>query len=358
MAVDLTTGRLIFARNPDLPLEPASNQKLLVTYGALVELTPSYRFRTEVLGEGRQVGSVWRGRLVLKGYGDPSLTALDLTHLANLLHRQGIRRVTGHVIGDASWFDGRRLATGWLPSFVGIDSPPLSGLVVDRARRAGHLVADPALAAAALFDRILRSRGIEARDAVTGRAGAAAVTLATVHSKPLPEVLAFMNRESDNFTAEMTLKTIGAEAIGIGSTAAGAAVVRRDLAAAGVPLAGARIVDGSGLSRSDRVTARELVSLLALLWKEPGLRRLVLDGLPVGGETGTLAHRFRDRPGRGRVHAKTGTTNIASALSGYVAGRYAFALVENGHPVATELAEADEDRFAQVLAAAATTRKR
>jgi D-alanyl-D-alanine carboxypeptidase/D-alanyl-D-alanine-endopeptidase (penicillin-binding protein 4) len=358
MAVDLTTGQVVFSRHPDLPLEPASNEKLCVTYGALVELGLSYRFRTEVLGEGRQVGSVWRGRLVLKGYGDPSLTSLDLIRLANLLQRQGIRRVTGHIVGDASWFDARMLATGWLPSFVGVDSPPLSALVVDRARRHGRLVADPPLAAAALFDQILRARGIDARDAVTGRAGSAAVTLAAVHSKPLPELLERMDRVSDNFIAELVLKAIGAEAIGNGSTAAGAAVVRRDLEAAGVPLAGVRVVDGSGLSRSDRVTARELVALLSLIWSTPSLREITLAALPVAGETGTLKHRMEYRPARSRVHAKTGTTNVASALSGYVGGRYAFAVLANGHPVDVTLAESGQDRFAQVLAAAVQAAKR
>ena len=333
MVVDLTTGQVVFARHPGLPLEPASNEKLCVTYGALVELGLSYRFRTEVLGEGRRVGSVWRGRLVLKGYGDPSLTSLDLIRLANLLRRQGIRRVTGHIVGDASWFDARTLATGWLPSFVGVDSPPLSALVVNRARRQGRLVADPPLAAAALFDRILRARGIAARDAVTGRAGSAAVTLATVRSPPLPELLEFMDRESDNFTAEMMLKAIGAEAIGNGSTAAGAAVVRRDLAAAGVPLAGVRDrrrLRPLALRPGDGAGARR--TLLVLIWNDPSMREIVWAALPVAGETGTLEHRMQYRPARGRVRAKTGTTNIASALSGYVGGRYAFAVLQNGHP--------------------------
>ena len=353
LAVDLENGDVLFRLNPDLPLEPASNEKLLVTYGALVQLTPSYRFRTAVLGEGRRVGATWRGRLVLKGFGDPSLTSSDLTRLAHLLYEQGIRRVTGDIVGDASWFDAHRLASGWRPSFVGVDTPPLSALVVDRALRNGRPVADPALAAAARFDQLLRARGIVARSAITGRASAAAVTRATVRSKPLPELLELMDRVSDNFTAEMVLKTIGAEALGKGSTAAGAAILRRDLENAGVPLAGARIVDGSGLSRSDRVTARELVALLTLIWTDPELRRITLAGLPVGGETGTLEHRLRSLPARGRVQAKTGTTDISSALSGYAGGRYVFALLLNGHPVATGPAEAAEDRFAGALAAAA-----
>ena len=127
--------------------------------------------------------------------------------------------------------------------------------------------------------------------------------------------------------------------------------MRRDLAAAGVPLAGARIVDGSGLSRLDRVTARELSSLLVLFWKSPSLRTIVTSSLAVAGETGTLKHRLLGKKTRGIVRGKTGTTEISSALSGYVGSRYAFVLIQNGHPVDWNAAHKLQDRFVKALAA-------
>ncbi len=350
MAVDLTTGKTVFAHNPDAPLQPASNEKLCVVYTALVELSPSYRFRTEVLGEGRQVGSVWHGRLVLRGHGDPTLSSQDLGRLADRIEARGIRRVTGHVVGDDSWFDRRWTVTGWLPSFAVAESPPLSALVVDRGRRDGRSVADPALAAAAQFDRLLRARGIEARDARTGRARPGAVRLAKTDSLQLARLLAAIGADSDNFTAELVLKAIGREVLGKGTSAAGAAVVRRDLAAAGVPLDGVRIVDGSGLSRENRVTARELATLLVAIWRDTTLRSLVRDSLAVAGVSGTLEHRLEYRPARGRVRAKTGTTAIASALSGYVGARYAFVVVQNGSPIDSWAARGAQDRFVTRLA--------
>lgn len=350
MAVDLATGETIFARNANRALEPASNEKLPVTYGALVELGPSYRFRTAVLGQGKQVGSTWEGRLVLKGYGDPTLQTDDLQRLARKLYARGIRTVTGHVVGDGSWFDDRWTAPGWRPGFYGIESAPLSALVVNRGWRHHRLVRDPRLAAAALFDQILREQGIDARDAVVGAAHTSAQTLAFVQSKTLAHLLRTMDGDSDNFTAEMVLKAIGAETVGSGTTAAGAAVVRRDLAAAGVPLAGARIVDGSGLSRLDRVTARELAALLVLFWNDPKLHEIVQDSLAVAGRTGTLEHRLLGRRTRGIVRGKTGTTDIASALSGYVGSRYAFVLVQNGHPVNWDAAHRLQDHFVLALA--------
>jgi serine-type D-Ala-D-Ala carboxypeptidase/endopeptidase (penicillin-binding protein 4) len=351
MVVELPTGRVVFARNPGLSLEPASNEKLSVTYASLVELGPSYRWPTEVLGEGRRIGSTWQGRLILKGFGDPTLTSDDLERLVGILWREGIRRVTGGISGDASAFDSKRVADGWLPSFEGIESPPLSALVVDRATRNGRLVADPPLAAAAKLDRLLRARGISARAASTRTAGRAAVPLATVYSEPLSEVLQFMDHWSDNFTAEMVLKTIGYKTLGQGTTAAGAAVTRRDLMTAGIPVAGVRIADGSGLSRDDRVTARELTGLLVEMWNDPAMRKIVWNALPVAGVTGTMRHRLLDDPKHAMLRAKTGTTDIASALSGYVGRRFAFVAIENGHPVDYWAAHTAEDGVAKALLA-------
>jgi D-alanyl-D-alanine carboxypeptidase/D-alanyl-D-alanine-endopeptidase (penicillin-binding protein 4) len=73
--------------------------------------------------------------------------------------------------------------------------------------------------------------------------------------------------------------------------------------------------------------------------------------LPVAGVSGTLHDRMRRAPARGNVVAKTGTTSIASALSGFVRGRYVFAVVHNGHPVSSWWARVAQDRFATVLAA-------
>ena len=81
------------------------------------------------------------------------------------------------------------------------------------------------------------------------------------------------------------------------------------------------------------------------------LRPLVRDSLAVAGVSGTLEHRLQVRPALGLVRAKTGTTSIASALSGYVGARYAFVVVQNGSPINSWVARAAQDRFVQALAA-------
>ena len=109
-------------------------------------------------------------------------------------------------------------------------------------------------------------------------------------------------------------------------------------------------MDGSGLSRLDRLTADALVGILVAAWQDPVLRRALLGTLAVAGVRGTLERRLERAPAAGRVYAKTGTTSISSALAGYVGGRYAFAVLTNGDPVSSWWARRAQDRFVTVLA--------
>ena len=349
--LDLSTGRAVFLHNPALPLLPASNEKLAVTYAALTALGPAFRIETDVLGEGSQDGAVWRGDVVLKGYGDPTLSSADLASLARQVRADGITAVAGRVVGDETWFDAHRTAPGWKADFYIGESPPLSALIVDRGLVGSWTSRNPALTAAQLFRKALVHAGVHvARGAVLGAATAKAAPLASVDSPTLASMVNVMDHESDNFTAEMLLKELGAVQTDRGTTAAGAGVVRRLLADAHVPMEGVRIVDGSGLSLLDRMTARALVSLLSVMWNDPGVRPELLASLPVAGENGTLAYRMRHGAATGVVRAKTGTTDNASALSGFVGDRYVFSVLENGWPVSYAWARTAQDRFATVLA--------
>ena len=351
VALDLSTGAVVFARNPGLSLVPASNEKLPVTYTALETLGPDYRIPTDVLGQGAQFGTTWRGSLVLQGHGDPTLDDSDLTRLARQVRAAGIRKVAGAVLGDESYFDSRRTGPGWKPSFYITQSEPLSALTVDRTWFHTHHSSAPAAAAAALFKDALRKQGVSVTGrAVPGVASADAQGLAEVLSPPLAQIVRFMDRESDNFTAELLLKQIGAANGDVGTTAGGAAEVRATLAQVGIPLAGVRIVDGSGLSALDRLTARAIVGILLAAWEDPLIKQSFVSALAVAGRTGTLKDRLRRPPALGVVLAKTGTTSLASALSGFVRDRYVFSVLQNGRPVSYTWARRAQDRFATVLA--------
>ena len=354
IVLDLQTGQTLFAQNPHLPLRPASNEKLGTTYAALTALGPSFRIETDVLGDGQLDGTTWQGNLVLKGYGDPGLSSAQLGRLARQVAADGIAHVSGRILGDESWFDTRRTGLGWKAQFYLHESPALSALVVNRGWT-GHLeTSRPALMATQLFRRALRTAGVTVHGGATvGVATTDAVPLAEVESAPVEALVRHMDVYSDNFYAEMLLKEVGAVQGNAGSAPAGIAVSRRLLSAAGVPLVGVRTVDGSGLSLLDRWTPLGLATLLRMTWQDPDLRSYLVSSLPIAGKTGTLDHRMRTGPARGLVRAKTGTTDNASSLSGLVGDRYVFSILENGSPVRTRSAEQSQNRFAQVLAAAA-----
>ena len=152
-----------------------------------------------------------------------------------------------------------------------------------------------------------------------------------------------MDRESDNFTAELLLKQLGAA--GQGTTAAGARRVRRLLAEPACRSTGVRIVDGSGLSRLDRLTARALVAMLRSAWADRDLATASL------GASGRRPQRDARRPHaphrRRRARAREDRhDDEASALSGYVRRRYVFSVLQNGSPVSTYWARRAQDRFA------------
>jgi serine-type D-Ala-D-Ala carboxypeptidase/endopeptidase (penicillin-binding protein 4) len=351
LAIDLQTGQTIFAEHDTLPLVPASNEKLAVAYAALASLGASYRIETDVVGRGQQNGTVWRGSLILVGHGDPTLSRADLSVLAREVRAAGIRRVTRGVFGDESFFDARRTGAGWKSWFYVNECPPLSALTVDRGRYYGRFSSDPALAAALLFRNALRRAGVAVGGAGTGRERDADVPLGAVESAPLSEIVRWMGHVSDNFTAELLLKQLGTTDGAVGTSARGAAVVRSVLAQAGVPLGGVRFADGSGLSSLDRLTTRALAALLRAAWADPEVRPAFVAALPVAGISGTLADRMRRPPARSHVLAKTGTTSLASALSGYVRRRYVFSVLQNGSPIWAYWARRAQDRFATTLAA-------
>jgi serine-type D-Ala-D-Ala carboxypeptidase/endopeptidase (penicillin-binding protein 4) len=349
IAVDLRTGATVYESNAQRSLLPASAEKLAVSFAALRILGPRFRFRTEVVGVGARSGRIWRGNLGLVGYGDPTLDRSDLDRLARKFAATGITRVAGRVFGDDTHFDAQRGAMGWKPGYLGYESRPLSALAVGGVMFDG--ANGSAAAAARAFTEALERRGIAVSGrAVGGKAPDDALTIAFDLSETLARIVWLMNAESDNFVAEMVLKELGATTAPRGSTAAGARAVRATLAEAGVRLAGVRIADGSGLSKYDRSTVAALTDILSAGASDTAIRDAFVTSLAVAGVSGTLENRLSRRPTKGRVMGKTGTTNRASALAGFVRRRYVFAILQNGRPVPYWYARAAQDRFVTLLA--------
>jgi D-alanyl-D-alanine carboxypeptidase/D-alanyl-D-alanine-endopeptidase (penicillin-binding protein 4) len=183
--------------------------------------------------------------------------------------------------------------------------------------------------------------------------------LAGVSSAPISALVAQMLQRSDNDLAEALIRQIAIAAHRPASFAGGSAAVRTVLARRGLA-DGIRLVDGSGLSRLDRVTPLALTRLLVAAARTPSLRPVVA-GLAVGGFSGTLGSRFRaahppfsPQPGAGVVRAKTGTLTGVSALAGLAVdadGRLlAFAVIApQVAPTGTVAADAALDTVADTL---------
>jgi D-alanyl-D-alanine carboxypeptidase/D-alanyl-D-alanine-endopeptidase (penicillin-binding protein 4) len=212
----------------------------------------------------------------------------------------------------------------------------------------------PALSAARLMRKALIDQGITVTGgAATGKVPFGATELSSVRSKPLWKILRTMDRYSDNFIAEMVIKTVGALGGTKGSTAGGLAVARSVLEETiGDDAKNLHLVDGSGLSSANRLTASALAELLARTSTDPTLGPPLRQALAIAGVNGTL----RDRPaGAGRVLAKTGTLDGVSSLSGYATtqsgARFAFAILMNGRSLSDWQAHEAQDKIAALVAA-------
>ncbi len=371
VAVDAT---VVFDSNGGEPVMPASNMKLVVAAVALDKLGADYRFTTSV-NQGPD------GTLYLVGGGDPVLGSqayvdaalavaarnagsgslseapvdirTPVEQLADAVVAAGVTQVPA-VVGDDSRYDQERFVPSWPPDYAaGLEAGPIGALMIDDAFATFTprftLAADPGREAAADFAKLLRDRGVAVGSSRTGTVAADAAALTSIQSPPLSDVVTEMMVTSDNNTAELLTKELGAVAGGAGTREAGLQVVRDTLTAWGLPLDGVTLIDGSGLDRGDRLTCRLLLGVM----DHAGTTGPVAASLPVANQTGTLTPYFAGNPLAGKLRAKTGTLTGAKALTGFVPSddghAVTFAFVYNG-PNARESAASLWDRFGQALA--------
>jgi D-alanyl-D-alanine carboxypeptidase len=186
----------------------------------------------------------------------------------------------------------------------------------------------------------------------TGRVGVGLTPIAEHLSPPMREIVALINKPSDNLLTEITLKTLGKEIRGEGTTTAGVQVLREFLQSAGLEMGAVHIVDGSGLSRINGVSPENFVRLLEYMHRSPHAE-IFRESLPVYGIDGTLRNRLRGTPVQGNSYAKTGSLNRVSSLSGYLrtqSGRWlAFSIIMNAYNASASDARALQDQLMQLL---------
>ena len=401
LIVDPARGETLYSRNADKLFMPASNQKIVTGAVALAQLGADYRWTTTLLARGAIRNGVLDGDLVVRGDGDPSISAhmrgdalAPLRDLADSLRARGITRIRGRVVAAASPFTDAPLGYGWAwddldePYGAGVDALYFNEGFTQIVVRAGARPGDPVRATTrpastypplilgattvarsrAPADSVARiapmltvgydsshtgvrlagtivvgdTRGARARAARSCRrlprraARGAALpwrrgstnhgatarrrldSLVAMQSPPLREVLAALQKPSQNQIAELLLQDRGARATG-----AGRADSARRVVEAAARRRGARRPTGSpcataaDLSRHNYVTPRTLVRVLDAMRRHPDFR-VFYDALPIAGVDGTIDKRMRGTAAQGNVHAKTGYVDKARSLSGYV----------------------------------------
>lgn len=355
--VDLADGSVLYSHRPTLALAPASNEKLFVTAAALLKFGGSGTLTTRVeAGPGvvPDADGVLPGNLYLMGGGDPTLDDAGLKALADQVAAGGVKEIEGAVVGDESFFDTLRGGPDSSYKPDGDLGGWLTGLSLDHgraysAKRAAAKLATYLKAKQVTYERAPKagrrptSGATEAQDAETE-----ADPIASLPSPMVSSLIQRTNVPSENYYAEMLTKALGATYGARGSTTAGLAVVRAQLATLGVH---PRLVDGSGLSRANQTTAQQIVRLLQRMDAQDAASTWRAS-LPIAGQTGTLRSRMRGTAAAGRCAAKTGTLIGVSALSGYCAttgGRtVAFSFIENR--VCNYCAKAVEDRMVSAIA--------
>ncbi|HWB66564.1 MAG TPA: D-alanyl-D-alanine carboxypeptidase [Mycobacteriales bacterium] len=301
---------------------PASNEKLLTTAALLFEAGPSFRYVTRVYGSAAvDPGGTLAGDLTLVGSGDPTLTHGDLAGIARQLHKQGLRRVTGSIVIDDSRYSHGTRAPGWKHDFLPEESGAVDAFSVDNDNWQSNksFLADPTHANAGLWRKALRHVGIHVRGPIKVQPAPTGtrVLLTSHRSRPLSKIVNMTLRESINYYAEMMLREAGFHFTGRhGNRATGIAAVQRMAHRLSLPLG--RFFDGSGLSYRDRETPGNFVAWLTKLPQLSAVYKTIYSGLPVSCRpNGTLKSRLCGPHVKGVVHAKTGTLDHISTLSGY-----------------------------------------
>jgi D-alanyl-D-alanine carboxypeptidase/D-alanyl-D-alanine-endopeptidase (penicillin-binding protein 4) len=330
---DAKTGQQLWEQRADLPMQPASTNKVLTTAAALLTLDRDATISTTVQAADQ---SRMPGVVVLIGGGDPTLSAAPvgtetwyrgaarIADLAEQVRGSGVTATAVQV--DTSLFTGPDMAPGWDPADIwGGDIAPIQSVMLDAGRIQPATLESrrsptPALDAGRALAVAL---GIDPARVTFAPGPAGGRQLAAVQSAPLMARLLEMMNASDNVMAETIGREV-AKATGRPLSFAGAvdAVVSK-LAAVDIDMAGASLVDSSGLSVVNLLTAKTLDEVVnAAAGPDQPVLRPMVDLLPIAGGSGTLSNRFVGgdplKSPAGWLRAKTGSLTKINSLAGIV----------------------------------------
>lgn len=351
-AADIETGDVLASYLADEAFKPGSTLKCLTAAAALDLLGPDYRIPTEVFADGRRDGSTLRGDLWVLGLADPSYSrehaqtaSSAMRGLAESVRQTGIRRITGDLVvtGMLVYADAADAAASL---GAGTMRLALSNDPNDRGRVTPSDVGDARIVSQTEFARAanrsagralrtqLRELGVtlEGDVRVETRLDPPGERVARRLSPPLASLAQRILFDSINLHADLLLLHVGYAQRGELRLTPAIDAVTGWLAGTGVSTDGLHMVDGSGLSHRNLITARQLLAIQEHMARSPAYDAWVR-ALPTAGRSGTLRGRLRGTPCEGSLHAKTGTLTGVVSLAGYSdtssGRRVAFAILEN-----------------------------
>lgn len=319
---DLEADYRVAAHQAELPVTPASVMKCVTAAALSSRLPYSTSLITNVCTEGSIRNGVLQGNLVVVGCGDPSLG--DGRHkgqpdfpkeIAEALKAKGISAFKGKVVIDDSRFEGPATHPTWGTTDLGA----YYGTGVHAFNYEGNAsgkaaVKDPGAVFKRKLEDAFRAAGIQHTDTVLDVGNAKRKVLLSHSSPPLANLMQSCIFRSDNMYAEAFLRLFGVKSGTDGSATASAKEAMRFWDAQGFNLDGVEIVDGSGLSRSNRLTALFLGEMLISKSKDPDF----VSFFPLVGEEGTVKGFLSGTSLQGYLALKTGSMNGIQSYAGYL----------------------------------------
>jgi D-alanyl-D-alanine carboxypeptidase/D-alanyl-D-alanine-endopeptidase (penicillin-binding protein 4) len=330
--VNQTTGEVLFDRNGTLGGATASTMKLLTATAALQTLGTNYRVTTRVYQDAADPGTIY-----LVGAGDPTLSrtsagkssvysqAPKLSTLAIAVNKVLGETPVTKIILDSNIFKGPSWQASWERSeqTIGYMSE-VTALQVDGDRNNPALETSPrstspVLRAGNWFKSALGANAAGATVSL-GSLSTTASQIGSVQSQPISKWINHMLQVSDNTEAEFLARLVSIDLGFDGSFASLDAAYKRALTDAGLNTTGLTIVDGSGLSANNKVPPAFMISLMQKIYGAADYFGQIKQALPVSGESGSLASRFKgdNLDAAGHVFAKTGWIKTGYTLVGYI----------------------------------------
>lgn len=375
------TGKVIYSRNADKLLSPASSMKLFTAAAALYQLKPDFRFATTLTQKNQNYYITFSG--------SPSFTQDNLTELLLHFKKNHISTINGNIVIDSSQYQAPNYPSGtsyddlgWyyaapdtaailnenMASFDLISAEELGKPVqikpktmpkalnlinevttVSKDEEKGHCslnleikpentirlfgcmvqeknpklielaIPDPILLVKQVVKKVLYKNGVVLKgEIMTGVSPVETQEIQRFQSKTLDQLITHMLQQSDNLYANSLTKKLGYSLTGKGTHKEGAYAIKKILTEhTHLDMSQIELVDGEG-TRYNLVTAEQMVTLLSDLYHDKNVQSILFNALPQTGVSGTLKERMKKTMLEKKVYAKTGSMHDISSLSGFL----------------------------------------